>query len=65
MPDRYEKVVGNLISELEILRIKKEFQSKVKAAVDKNQRDYILREQLKIIREELGGGQPSFRCRGI
>ena len=58
VPDRYEKVVGNLISELEILRIKKEFQSKVKAAVDKNQRDYILREQLKIIREELGEDNP-------
>ena len=58
VPDRYEKMVGNLISELEILRIKKEFQSKVKAAVDKNQRDYILREQLKIIREELGEDNP-------
>ena len=58
VPDRYEKVVGNLISELETLRIKKEFQSKVKAAVDKNQRDYILREQLKIIREELGEDNP-------
>ena len=58
VPDRYEKVVGNLISELEILRIKKEFQSKVKADVDKNQRDYILREQLKIIREELGEDNP-------
>ena len=58
VPDRSEKVVGNLISELETLRIKKEFQSKVKAAVDKNQRDYILREQLKIIREELGEDNP-------
>ncbi len=56
--ERYEKVVSNLISELEILRIKKEFQSKVKAAVDKNQREYILREQLKIIREELGEDNP-------
>lgn len=52
--ERYEKVINNLITELEILKIKKDFQSKVKAAVDKNQKEYILREQLKIIREELG-----------
>lgn len=54
LEERYEKVVNILISELEILRIKKELQDKVRDAVNKNQKDYILREQLRIIREELG-----------
>ncbi len=43
-----------MISELEIMRIKKELQEKVRDAINKNQKDYILREQLRIIREELG-----------
>ncbi len=51
---RYEVLVGNLADEIEISRIRQEFQAKVKTAVDRNQRDYILREQLKIIRQELG-----------
>ena len=38
------------------MRFKKELQEKVKARVDKNQREYLLREQLKVIREELGEG---------
>ena len=54
LEERYEKIVNILISELEILRIKKELQEKVRDAVNKNQKDYILREQLRIIREELG-----------
>ena len=41
-----------------IYRIKKEFQAKVKAAIDKNQKDYILREQMRVIREELGEDNP-------
>ncbi len=51
---RYEVLIGNLADEIEISRIRQEFQAKVKAAVEKNQREYILREQLKIIRQELG-----------
>ena len=54
LEERYEKVVNTLISELEIMRIKKELQEKVRDAINKNQKDYILREQLRIIREELG-----------
>lgn len=54
--DRYEAVMVILADEIEILRIKKELQVKVKAKVDKNQKDYVLREQLKVIREELGEG---------
>lgn len=51
---RYEYVSIVLAEEIELLRIKREFQIKVKAQVDKNQREYLLREQLKVIREELG-----------
>lgn len=52
--DRYEKLMVMISEEIEILRIKRDLQGKVKEKVDKNQKDYILREQLKIIREELG-----------
>lgn len=50
----YDRVVYHLMREIEILQIKKEYQEKVKVNVDKNQRDYILREELKVIQEELG-----------
>lgn len=52
--DRCEKIMVILTNEIEMLRIKKDLQAKVKEKVDKNQKDYILREQLKVIREELG-----------
>ena len=51
---RYEHVIHRLVTEIEVAKIKREIQMKVKAAVDKNQKDYILREQLKVIRRELG-----------
>lgn len=51
---RYDKVVGRLVSEIQIFNIKEEIQAKVKERVDKNQREYILREEMKLIREELG-----------
>ena len=41
-------------NEIEIMQIGRDLQKKVKARIDKNQREYILREQLKLIREELG-----------
>ena len=50
----YERVVYYLMREIEIIRIKREYQAKVKANIDKNQKDYILREELKVIQEELG-----------
>ncbi len=52
--ERYEKITVILSEEIEILRIKKDLQNKVKEKVDKNQKEYLLREQLKVIREELG-----------
>lgn len=51
---RYETVLKNLMGEIEIFRIKREFQEKVKADIDQNQKEYILREQMKVIRQELG-----------
>ena len=50
----YDRVVYYLMREIEILKIKRDYQGKVKASIDKNQRDYILREELKVIQEELG-----------
>ncbi len=52
--ERYELVSFKLINEIQILNIKEEIQAKVKERVDKHQREYILREQMKLIREELG-----------
>jgi ATP-dependent Lon protease len=52
--ERYQTITVILTEEIDVIRIKKDLQAKVKEKVDKNQKDYILREQLKIIREELG-----------
>lgn len=54
LEERYEAVMAILFNEINIIRIKNEFQAKVKEKVDKNQKEYILREQMKLIREELG-----------
>lgn len=51
---RYQVLVRNIMNEIEISQIRREFQEKVKKSVDRNQKEYILREQMKIIREELG-----------
>ncbi len=56
---RYEVLLRYLINEAEVSRIKREYQTKVRASIDKNQKDYILREQMRIIREELGEDNPS------
>lgn len=52
--ERYEFLLYKLVNEIQIMRLKADIQEKVKERVDKNQREYILREQLKLIREELG-----------
>ncbi len=51
---RYEKLSMKLVNEMQIMEIKEELQRKVKNKVDKHQKEYLLREQLKVIREELG-----------
>ncbi|MDD5899940.1 MAG: endopeptidase La [Lachnospiraceae bacterium] len=53
---RFELLAQILANEIEELRIRKDLQTKVKAKVEKNQKEYVLREQLKVIREELGEG---------
>ncbi|MGN0205072.1 MAG: endopeptidase La [Coprococcus sp.] len=52
--ERYEELCRIMNKEYEILLINQEIQGKVKARIEKNQREYVLREQLKLIREELG-----------
>ena len=54
LEEQYEVLGALLTNEIDLLNITKELQQKLKARVDKNQREYILREQLKVIREELG-----------
>lgn len=55
---KYEILTQCLLTEIAVGKIKREYQEKVKANIDKNQKDYILREQLKVIREELGEDNP-------
>ncbi len=50
----YEVLVRHLIIEIEVGKLKKEFQNKVRTQIDKNQKDYMLREQMRVIRQELG-----------
>ena len=52
--DRYQVIVSLLLSQVEVISIKNELQKKVKVRVDKHQKEYVLREQLGVIREELG-----------
>ena len=51
---RYDMLVAKIVHEVQVQSIKEELQSKVKQRVDKNQREYILREEIRLIREELG-----------
>lgn len=54
LAERYEVLLGMLLQEIEILAIKNDFQQKVRERVDKHQKEYMLREQMSLIREELG-----------
>lgn len=58
LAERYEMLCIMLNNEIEIEQFRRGIQEKVKARVDKNQKDYILREQMKVIREELGDEGP-------
>ncbi len=57
---RYEKLSKYILDEIEIIQIKRKYQIKVKEKVDTNQKEYILREQLKLINEELGEGKTDY-----
>lgn len=52
--DRYEVIIAILLKQINVAQIKNDFQQKVKKKVDKHQREYLLREQMSVIREELG-----------
>ena len=54
LTERYEVLLALLLRENEVILIKNEFQQKVKERVDKHQKEYLLREQMGLIREELG-----------
>ena len=54
---RLEMAVKLIKQEIEVLRIESDIQMKTRSAIDQNQRDYYLREQMKVIREELGEGE--------
>lgn len=58
LAERYEMLCIMLNNEIEIEQFRRGIQEKVKARVDKNQKDYLLREQMKVIREELGDEGP-------
>lgn len=54
LTERYEVLMAQLLTVIEVTAIKNDLQKKVKERIDKNQKEYILREQMKVIREELG-----------
>ncbi len=54
LPERYERLNTVLAREIQVLQVQSEIQQKVQARVDKNQREYLLREQIRVIQEELG-----------
>lgn len=51
---RYDMLAYKVVNEIQVQNIKEELQEKIRERVDKNQREYILREEMKLIREELG-----------
>jgi len=54
---RLERLNEMLLKEIEILNIEQDISSKVKSKINKNQREYYLREQMRAIQEELGGSE--------
>ena len=57
--ERYEELCRIMEKEYDVLLINQDIQNKVKSRLEKNQRDYVLREQMKLIREELGDDMQS------
>ncbi|MBC7959451.1 MAG: endopeptidase La, partial [Vallitaleaceae bacterium] len=56
---RLKLAITILNAEIEIAKIKKDINDQVKLKIDKNQKEYFLREQIKVIQNELGDGQGS------
>ena len=63
--DRANMVLKHLSTELQLLELKNQIQSKVKVDLDKQQRDYFLNQQLKTIQEELGGNSPDMEIEDL
>ncbi|MCR4588152.1 MAG: endopeptidase La [Lachnospiraceae bacterium] len=59
LTDRFERMAIQLTNEVDMAQVKNELAQKIKGRIEKNQKDYILREQLEYIQEELGGGELS------
>jgi ATP-dependent Lon protease len=57
--DRLRLASGYLAKQIEVLELKGRIQSEVKSEMDKTQREYILREQMKAIQKELGEDDPA------
>lgn len=58
---RLERLIAILSNEVDILSIERQIMDKVQSNLDDNQREYVLREKLKVIHEELGDGEASDR----
>lgn len=56
--EQFQQLIQALNTEIEVLNIRRVIQEKVQKSIDKNQKEYILREQMKVIREELGEAGP-------
>src|SRR3989442_1321406 len=54
VPKRLERLTELLAEELQVLEVGHQIQEKVKARLDEHQREYVLREQLQVIKQELG-----------
>ena len=54
---RLEMAIRLLRQEVEMLRLESDIQAKTRSSIDQNQKDYYLREQIKVLREELGEGE--------
>ncbi|MCI8391608.1 MAG: endopeptidase La [Roseburia sp.] len=64
LTERYEVLMVLLLQEIQIAAIKSEFQAKLKERVDRNQKEYILREQMRLIKDELGEGSADSEVEG-
>lgn len=55
MYDKYFELITILVAETQVLKIEKEIETKVQASMQKNQRKFIVQEQIRILQDELGG----------
>src|SRR5690606_4325894 len=63
--ERAKLALEHLTSELQMLELKNQIQTKVRIDLDKQQRDYFLNQQLKTIQEELGGTSPDLELENL